>query len=129
MKVLESKVCFHNSGSFDSGPEHVLLGGDIGPVGYPLEVIQVASGGEGLSVQTDACTLSDARTNSNSLSCRVVELVLPGAAEASLDSSVVPEPLDDPGQFPRHEALFCRSGQHEQLPRVVLQGSNKSKPV
>lgn len=105
MKILESKVCFHNSSSFDSGPQHILLGGDIGPVGYPLQVIQVALGGESSSVQTDACRPQDPRANS--LCCRVVELVLPGAAEASLNPLVVPEPLDDPGQLPRHEALFC----------------------
>lgn len=43
----------------------------------------------------------------NSLCCRVVELVLSGAAEASLNSSVFPQPLDDPGEFACHEALFC----------------------
>lgn len=44
---------------------------------------------------------------SYSLCCRVVELVLSGAAEAGLNSSVLPQPLDDPGQLAGHETLLC----------------------
>lgn len=46
MQVLESEVCFHNTGSFDPGPQHILLGGHIRTVGYPVQVIQVALGRE-----------------------------------------------------------------------------------
>lgn len=46
VQVLESEVCFHNTSSFDSGPQHILLGGHIRTVGYPVQVIQVAFGGE-----------------------------------------------------------------------------------
>lgn len=42
VQVLESEVCFHNASSFDSGPQHILLGGHISTVGYPVQVIQVA---------------------------------------------------------------------------------------
>lgn len=53
VEILESKVCFHNSSSFDSGPQHVLLGGDIRTVGYPLQVIQVALGGRRKLISRD----------------------------------------------------------------------------
>lgn len=43
----------------------------------------------------------------DSLCCRVVELILAGAAEAGLHTSVLPEPLDDTGQLGCHEALLC----------------------
>lgn len=46
MQVLESEVRFHNASGFDSGPQHILLGGHISTVGYPVQVIQVALGGE-----------------------------------------------------------------------------------
>ena len=105
VKILESEVCFHNSSSFDSGPQHILLCGDISPVGYPLQVIQVALGRE--SHQSGQTALQASNSGANSLGCRVVELVLPGATEAGLNPFVVPEPLDDPGQLPCHEALFC----------------------
>ena len=43
----------------------------------------------------------------DSLCCRVVELVLAGAAEAGLDPPVLPEASDDPRKLCRHEALLC----------------------
>lgn len=46
VQVLEGEVSFHNTSSFDSGPQHILLGGYVRTVGYPVQVIQVASGGE-----------------------------------------------------------------------------------
>lgn len=46
VKVLESEVCFHNTSSFDSGSQHILLGGYISPMGYPVQVIQVTLGRE-----------------------------------------------------------------------------------
>lgn len=39
VQVLESEVCFHNTSSFDSGPQHILLGGYVSAVGYPVQVI------------------------------------------------------------------------------------------
>lgn len=56
----------------------------------------------------------------DSLCRRVVELILAGSAEAGLDATVPPQPLDDAGQLSRHEAFLRRAGQHEQLPGVVL---------
>lgn len=43
MQVLESEMRFHNASSFDSSPQHILLGGYIRSVGYPVQVIQVAT--------------------------------------------------------------------------------------
>lgn len=122
MQVLESEVCFHNTSSFDSGPQHILLGGHISAVGYPVQVIQVALGREksARDKQRERWTPSkDIKTEVeneslsakysptllpvcvsvcvNSLCSGVVELVLSGAAEAGLNSSVLPQPLDDPG--------------------------------
>ena len=57
-----------------------------------------------------------------SLGGGVVELVLPGAAEAGCDAAVLPEPLHHAGQLGRHEALLRRAGQDEELPRIVLRG-------
>lgn len=62
----------------------------------------------------------------SSLCCGVVELVLPGAAEASLNSSVFPQPLDDPGEFSCHETLVRWPCQHEQLTCIILP---KQSPV
>lgn len=128
VKVLESEVCFHNSSSFDSGSQHILLGGYISPMGYPLQVIQVTLGRQKLLVKTDVCTSAEFSSTfpckcvsaTNSLCCRVVELVLSRATEASLNSSIIPEPLDDTGQFACHESLFCWPRQYEQLPCIVL---------
>lgn len=65
----------------------------------------------------------------DSLSGRVVELVLPGATEAGLDSSVLPQPLDDAGQLARHEPLLSRPRQHKQLPRIVLPGKTTAPRI
>ena len=56
-----------------------------------------------------------------SLCCRVIELVLPGAAEAGLNAAVLPQPLDHSGQLAGHEALLCRTGKNKQLPSIILQ--------
>lgn len=144
VQVLESEVSFHNTSSFDSGPQHILLGGHISTVGYPVQVVQVAMGGEKrhkgrerFKNKPDVCRLrvengylfsqTQPKTSScvcvsaaNSLCCRVVELVLSGAAETSLNASVLPQPLDDPSQLSCHESLFCWTRQDEQLPRIIL---------
>lgn len=44
VKILESEVCFHDTSSFDSGSQHILLGGNVSPAGYPVQVIQVTVG-------------------------------------------------------------------------------------
>lgn len=41
VQVLKGKVCLHNTSSFNSGPQHILLGGDVSRVRYPVQVIQV----------------------------------------------------------------------------------------
>lgn len=57
----------------------------------------------------------------NSLGSGVVQLVLPGPGEAALHATVRPQPLDDPGQVVRQEALLLRRRrQGEQLAGVVL---------
>lgn len=157
VQVLESEVCFHNTSSFDSGPQHILLGGHISAVGYPVQVIQVAlrrgkstrerqnernidqvkkeerfilklKGGECcLFCQIQAHTRPCMRVSaSNSLCSRVIELVLSGAAETGLNSSVFPQPLDDPGELACHEAFFCWTSQDEQLPRIILMRQSSS---
>lgn len=45
VKILESEVSLHDTSSFDSGSQHVLLGGDVGAAGYPVQVVQVTAGG------------------------------------------------------------------------------------
>lgn len=42
MQVLESEVRFHNTSSFDPGPQNILLGGHIRTMWYPVQVIQIA---------------------------------------------------------------------------------------
>lgn len=42
VQVFEGEVCLHDAGGLDSGPQHVLLCGDVVCFGYPLQVIQVA---------------------------------------------------------------------------------------
>lgn len=44
VKILEGEVCFHDTSSFDSGSQHILLGGNVSPAGYPVQVIQVTVG-------------------------------------------------------------------------------------
>jgi len=56
----------------------------------------------------------------DSLSSRVVELVLAGASEAGLHAAVPPQSLHHPRQLRRHEALLRRAGQHKELPGIVL---------
>lgn len=45
VKILEGEVCLHDASSFDSGSQHVLLGGNVGAAGYPVQVVQVTVGG------------------------------------------------------------------------------------
>lgn len=42
VQVFEGEVCLHDAGGLDSGPQHVLLCGDVVCFGYPLQIIQVA---------------------------------------------------------------------------------------
>lgn len=44
VQVLECEVCLHDAGGLHSGPQHVLLRGDVLALGYPLQVVQVAGG-------------------------------------------------------------------------------------
>lgn len=53
MQVLEGEMCFHDAGGLHSGPQHILLCGDVIRFGYPLQVIQVAGG----SRQAGLCCL------------------------------------------------------------------------
>lgn len=41
VQVLESEVCLDDAGSFHSGPQHVLLGGNVVCSCYPLKIIQI----------------------------------------------------------------------------------------
>lgn len=63
----------------------------------------------------------------HSLGSGVVELVLPGAAEAGLHAVVGPEPPDNAGQvLGEHALLLGRAGQRKQLPGVVLGTAGES---
>lgn len=42
VQVLEREVRLHNACGFDSGPQDVLLGWDVGGLGYPVQIVQVA---------------------------------------------------------------------------------------
>lgn len=44
VQVLECEMRLHDAGGLDSGPQHVLLRGDVIRLGYPLQVVQVAAG-------------------------------------------------------------------------------------
>lgn len=44
MQVLEREMRLHDAGGLHSGPQHVLLRGDVLDLGYPLQVVQVAGG-------------------------------------------------------------------------------------
>lgn len=44
VQVLECEMCLHDAGGLHSGPQHVLLCGDVLALGYPLQVVQVAGG-------------------------------------------------------------------------------------
>lgn len=39
VKVLEGEVSLHNSCSFHSGPQHILLSWNVGRLGYSIQVI------------------------------------------------------------------------------------------
>lgn len=45
VQVLEGKVRLHDAGGLYPGPQDILLRGDVGCLGYPVQVIQVAEGG------------------------------------------------------------------------------------
>lgn len=47
MQVLEGEVRLHDAGGFDSGPEDILLSRDVGRLGYPVQVVQVAENERG----------------------------------------------------------------------------------
>lgn len=42
MQVLECEVRLHNACGLDSGPQDILLSWDIGALGYPVQIVQVA---------------------------------------------------------------------------------------
>lgn len=44
VQVLECEMRLHDAGGLHSGPQHVLLRGDVIRLGYPLQVVQVAAG-------------------------------------------------------------------------------------
>lgn len=44
VEVLECEMRLHDAGGLHSGPQHVLLRGDVLALGYPLKVVQVAGG-------------------------------------------------------------------------------------
>lgn len=44
MQVLECEVRLHNACGFDSGPQDILLSWDVGGLGYPVQIVQVAEG-------------------------------------------------------------------------------------
>lgn len=66
---------------------------------------------------------------SYSLSCRVIQLVLPGATKAGLNASILPESLNYSSQFTSHEAFFCRTGQNKQLPSIILKRNSIRRTV
>lgn len=43
VQVLECEVCLHNACGLDSGPQDILLSRDVGGLGYPVQVVQVAA--------------------------------------------------------------------------------------
>lgn len=45
VQVLEGEVRLHNAGGLHPGPQDVLLCGDVGGLGYPVQVVQVAASG------------------------------------------------------------------------------------
>lgn len=42
VQVLEGEVRLHDACGLDSGPQDILLRGDVGGLGYPVQVVQVA---------------------------------------------------------------------------------------
>jgi len=42
VQVLEREVGLHDAGGFDSSPQDILLGRDVGGLGYPVQIVQVA---------------------------------------------------------------------------------------
>lgn len=44
VQVLECEVRLHNSRGLDSGPQDILLSWDVGGLGYPVQIVQVAEG-------------------------------------------------------------------------------------
>lgn len=47
VQFLEGEMRFHDASGLHSGPQHVLLCGDVILLAYPLHVIQVADGNTG----------------------------------------------------------------------------------
>lgn len=46
VQVLECEMRLHDAGGLHPGPQHVLLGGDVLTLGYPLQVVQVTATGD-----------------------------------------------------------------------------------
>lgn len=64
------------------------------------------------------------------LGCRVVELVLPRACEAVLDSAVGPQTPHDPGQLLWQSGLLLGlRTQDKHLARVLLEGAQTQQPL
>lgn len=42
VQVLECEVRLHNACGLDSGPQDILLSWDVGGLGYPVQIVQVA---------------------------------------------------------------------------------------
>lgn len=46
VEVLEGEVSLHDAGGFNSGAQNVLLGGNVGRLGYSIQVIEVTKPGD-----------------------------------------------------------------------------------
>lgn len=68
MQSFEVKLRLNNSSGFDSGPEHILLSGDVMRRSDSVQTVEIKG-------------------------CRVVELIFSGSGEAVLNSFVAPESL------------------------------------
>lgn len=42
VQVLEREVCLHDACGLDSGSEDILLSWNVGCLGYPVQIVQVA---------------------------------------------------------------------------------------
>lgn len=68
VQFLEGKVCLYDACGFHSGPKDVLLSWDVGGLGYPVQVVQVAEGRarrKKQEEQTGELTVGDSLINVN----------------------------------------------------------------
>jgi len=95
VEVFVGEVSFHDPGGLDTGPQNVLLRGDVAELRNPVQGIEVVGGG-------------------------VVELVLPGSTEADLDARVRPALLHHARQLQGQLALLAPTRQSEEDPSLLL---------